>query len=294
VQTQIYLALVRWSGGAFPSIKNFLLMFPKLAKDMVKGDSLDIPFLQCIRVQSVSHEISIPGTKTTVVPQGAAQVESGYDAADYQTLQSLRRSQWRNDRYNRRQRAAAEAQGQQYVDRAISNPPLPPPAPPNPAPANRNEFIKSRLPSHGDITFTKSIDAATPHLSAGCAAQEVYPLGIFFYRRKTGLGVSAIRNPFFVMGVQKAIITSWSISDMTETVTLKYRDIGWCSMESVADTNLPDALKWSTRSYDGDTQSTEKGGFASDLRTLTLLFVAAAGALTAVGSGVHDGVEENT
>eukprot|EP00913_Durusdinium_trenchii_P028468 g26696.t1 len=250
------------------------------------GDSLDLPFLRMIRVDSVEHSIGFPGKKTTYHGADDVAEESGHDILSYSELEKLqqhKRARGRNrsipqpePRRVRRNRRVNLAEVQRQV-REIQ----------------WNEFMKSKVPEHGDFVFTKQPDNATPQLAYGCSSQEIFPLAVFFFRRKIGVGLGGVRLPFMVIGLRKVRLAGWSLgADLSETVTCKYADIAWTSVPPLADTNLPGAVTvkdWDTEA----SKSFDKKWFGWAVQGLTTAAVAAAGAATAILGGVHDGVEES-
>jgi len=105
----------------------------------------------------------------------------------------------------------------------------------------RNAFINTHLPKHGEFSFTKMMDRATPQLAFGCSAQERFPVALFFYRRKVGVGLGAIRVPHLVIGLRKVRISAWKMNGEaeTETITLRYGDVAWGALGQIADSDMP-------------------------------------------------------
>jgi type VI protein secretion system component Hcp len=153
------------------------------------------------------------------------------------------------------------------------------------ATGGNNQFIQSAIPEHGELEFTKYVDSATPQLAYGCASQEKFPLAIFIYRRKIGLGMGGIRFPYFMIGGFKCKLKGWKIDGDQETVALHYRKIAWCGFLQWSDTNL--SLPWSTRWFDQEEYKGGQYGAASGIQLIV-------SAITLIAGGVAAGVDAGT
>lgn len=277
MNTQIYLMLIRDANFPFKKDRSSALkaaaQIPLLLKNFIQGDSLDLPFLRMIRVDSVENKISFPGVTTSYRPPGAVATTSGHDAGSYSDIKQARfRRQGKDDsEISARPRAPRDA------------------PPPIPTAANSvrhahagNTFMKSHLPDHSDFVFTKQPDNATPQIAYGCSAQQIFPLAVFFFRRKIGVGVGGIRLPFMCIGLRKVRVVGWELgADLSETVTLKYADIAWTAVPPLADANIPGGLN--VKDWDTEASKNLKGNwFGWTIQAITTAVVAAAGVATSM------------
>jgi type VI protein secretion system component Hcp len=259
-----------------------LLFVPKLltavAKlDFVLGDSLDIPFVKFIRVSSVSHDIgkgftsgSYADARTDVFGVNIDDWKAGKSPEKYEVDDTAS-----DDEKAWAQRAtarAAKAQPNRWGT-ALGGLFL-----------NHNRFAKVALPDHGDITITKQVDNATPQFAYSASAQEPIWWTFLFFRRRIGAALpgTGVRMPFFVIGLYKSLITSWSLDGkMVEKITMNYADIAWASNPEWADTNIPTAgipatRHWSTEGRKGGS----KGSWGILLAGLTAGLGAAGGGMS--------------
>ena len=187
MNTQIYLLLVRdvnveFEHGKMAALK-FVTQFGSIVKNFIQGDSLDLPFLRMIRVDSVEHSIGFSGKKTTYHGKDDVGVTSGHDnpdyAGDFREMRKLRGSGKSVVAVQRK--LDADRSGARVTE--IANTSF------DDLLANQrnkkwNEFMRSKVPDHGDFIFTKQPDNATPQLAYGCSSQEIFPLAVFCFRRK--------------------------------------------------------------------------------------------------------------
>lgn len=293
MNSQIYLMLFR-ATGAWP--KDFSAMSSKrkagavaavaaatilkqIPKDMVMGDSLDIPFMKFIRCDNVSHGLSFSGMDTQQVTKttGDTAVTTTEDLNTGNKYQGYRDDPVRDSLFFQKTRFYGEKSfGDRFSKIHVGNHGI---RESLGSWLGGNEFVKTSVPKHGEVVFTKSIDTATPQLAYGCAAQEQFPLAAFFYRRKAGLGLGGVRWPYFVMGLYKNKIKDWSLDGDTETVKLSYSAISWCGYDQWADTNI--SYPWSTRWFDQDAATGGQGGFAMVIQAVAAGLIMGAGAATA-------------
>ena len=234
--SQVYLLLFR--EGAFNynaplSAWNVATLLPSaLLKDMVWGDSLDVPFMKWIRVEDLQHEIGYhKKDKGGFVHPGGAYADrdvyglaTGLDEA-LNIVGSLLPS------------AVCVTDYASNTGHPIS------------------------LPPHGELEFSCFPGKQTPQLSFGCMAQEKFPLAIFCFRRRIGPGLGGIRNPQFVIGLKDCMVRDWSIGgNLMESAKLSYNKIAWGAIDVVADTNLP--AGFSLRWFNKSNSEGGEGGFA--------------------------------
>ena len=262
--SQIYLLLIR-NPGKWPDTLTAgsvaggaLLVLKTLMKDMIRGDSLDVPFVKFIRVRTVSHAIKYTEKRN----------QSERNAMDDSATSSVKDK----DAYK-----TASDQTTFFGNFPGSS-----------IQSSLEDFWSGHafdsltLPEQSEFKFTKLIDNATPQLAYGCSAQEAFPLAVFFFRRKIGLGVEGIRTPYFVVGLYKCMITGWELDGENEKVSMKYSSIAWCSIDPLADSNLP--VGFSQRYFDIDSSSGGEVGWAALLQLLSQgLALAAGGVLMATG-----------
>jgi type VI protein secretion system component Hcp len=227
--------------------------------DFILGDSLDNPFIKFIRVQSVSHEIAFGSkqwaydpekeVKSPLVgplPEGAERpevvtgkgdwVSRGKGPTDYDVLGA------RNDLYQKYLNRVESVTGVTDIAAGLGT---------RFASlfTRRNEFADVVKPDQKAFVFSKFIDNATPQFAYAASAQEPLWLCVFFFRRRIGTDITGtgVRLPFLMIGLWKSQITGWSISNMMETVKLKYKGIAWAHIPPAADTNAPGwvpAMRW--------------------------------------------------
>lgn len=293
METQIYLLLARKAGDF--SAGGAAIWVKQVMKDMILGDSLDTPFLKFIRVQSIEHSIGFPGRKSVVEEHGGHAVEyksTGHDeeAGDYDDSMYRARRPWAGRNYRRTRWGTYQEQraGQEF--KALQNRHL-----------SRkqtffstfknNQYVAPALPTHEEFTFTKLPDNATPQLMYGCSAQEPMAFACFFFRRRIGAGIMGVRLPFMMIGLRKCLITGWQLGDdMTETVTLSYKDIIWSTFDQLADINVPTGMSarvWQTDTKEGG--ETMKAYIPQAILAALTVIVGASVALTNADDGVKKG-----
>jgi len=292
MNTQIYLMLVRKVNPKLP----LPMRIPLMLKNFVMGDSLDVPFIKMIKVQSVSHKIGFDeggkitrvegeGKDAKAVTYSSAKEAGAYGAGDaYSDIQVMPRKGVLGEVSNRWQtRTVASLDSKVKTSgygmgglRFFSG-------------FKNNDYLNISLPDHNEFTFTKLVDNATPQLAYGCSAQEPYYFAAFFFRRRIGAGIEGVRLPFMGIGLTKCLITSWDLSDETETVTLKYKQIMWGTFDQVADINAPTGMSYRT----WDTDKKEGGETAEGLALQMLIAALTAGgalAATAIVGGFSEEV----
>ncbi len=292
---QVYLLMVKKTSSGFKSMPAPAKVQEVLSKFM-HGDSLDIPFLKFIRVQSVDHSLGMPsGGPSLVVQEGTG--ENAY-ARELKAEPSMVHS---DDDYDARSKRMwyTKDTSEALVDTASQMAAL----------RNNNagygsgwdfggsgrksrwfskaQNLNVKLPDHGDLSFTKWADNATPQLACACAAQEPISWAAFFFRRRIGPGVMGVRLPYLCIIVEQCLISGWEFAGSnTEKVTLKYKRITWASIDQFADTNAPTMLT-STRTWDA---AQKEGGETSAGQIVPLILVALTAAAGAVAAAVGDGV----
>lgn len=289
MNTQIYLLLVRKVNPHLPAPAKAAAMI----KNFVMGDSLDAPFLKFIKVTGLSHSIGFGGEdKVTQVDNGQAvtyttstgSTAGGYDQysqhEDFVGDTKIQSDRWGNrlfhdtakdERslwYTRHIGAGGAAKG------IFSS-------------FKQNQYININLPSHNELTFTKLVDNATPQLAYGCSAQEPFYFAGFFFRRRIGAGIDGMRLPYMGIGLNKCLITGWSLDGETEKITLKYKQIMWGTFDQVADINAPTGL--SSRVWDSEKN---EGGEKKEGYLLQALIAALTLAGTAAVKAMTGGFED--
>ena len=283
MKSDIYLFLLRQE-GKFETFKDAYSKGGKAAigmkllkwlKGFVMGDSLDAPFIKFIKVGTVSHSISFGSDDKQLKYDNAALQEGEWTELNHSRgeFNSKSHALQNADLVAKDYAADFLRQGGMWktIDRTRRT------ASRRSAFDSGNMFLNSHTPSHGALSFSKKIDKATPQLAFGCSAQERFPFGIFFYRRRTGLGIEGSRMPYMVIGVDKVLISSWSLNGDDETVTLKYKRIGWAATDQISDTNV--SIPGFTRTWDVESRTGGEGGWALGLQALTLALAGMAGLL---------------
>jgi type VI protein secretion system component Hcp len=123
------------------------------------------------------------------------------------------------------------------------------------------------LPIHGNFSFNKRTDVATPRLAMGCSQQAEFPLALFLFIRRIGPGIGGIRNPYLVIGMSGVKIVHWEMDGIDkEKVALSYRQIAYGSLDTAADTNYPNVVSpGSTRCFDRMNFHGSEGGWAAKM-----------------------------
>lgn len=243
--SDIYLLLYRLQ-GKYSEIQVNKLTAPIVAKTLTKGmiigDSLDVPFVGFIKCQSIEHEIGLSKTQHELKWSEGQRYDNsearqqGVSALD----EAIRRRGHLGPIDNVMRRAMSRGAQGQRIEAAYQKL----------VKEQRNAFINTHLPEHGEFTFTKGLDRATPQLAFGCCAQEQFPLALFLFRRKAGFGVGAVKFPYLVCALRKVRISAWKmVEGENEAVTLRYADISWASLGTIADTNTPVPIP-SARTFD--------------------------------------------
>jgi len=285
VNAQIYLLLVRKVNPDLP----WAMKVPLFLKNFVMGDSLDAPFMKFIRVQSVSHSIEFGGGQSVtqkVAGQNKAETfwteghtsDGEYDDRSAHMGTSPTFGITGDSRWDK-VKSAGKNVGKYAYGLGFSQ-----------FDATRNNFTKTQLPGHGEFTFTKFIDNSTPQLAYGCSAQEPFYFAGFFFRRRIGMGVSGVRWPYLGIGLTKCLITGWSLSNDTETVTLKYKHIMWGTFDQLADYNVPTGFSY--RVWNSDEKSGGEKPAGLGIQALVTALMAGTGAIVGAAGGFSDGITD--
>lgn len=277
MSSQVYLMLLR---HPFPDSEAKLVMQIKtMLGSMIRGDSLDVPFMNCIKCHSFSHSIGGGGLSYSDRSGDAIKQMSDNDLMQAQlnaagrsllegaatdvfggAAQSLRNRMARNGSRHTGPGAPAKSKWL-YDDGAEPG------------------LLQGKIPEHNTVAFSKNLDSATPQLSFGCSAQERFPIAIFFLRKKTSMKLAGVTNPHTVMAYKNCLITDWSTDGETEEVHLNYEEMGVASFLQIADTPIPQGISW--RHWDKVNKSGGEKGWSALLAPLTTLVVAAGGAVVA-------------
>lgn len=246
MNSDIYLFLVR-NEGKWSTLSDTYNTAGKMAavaqvvkwvKSIVVGDSTDSPFVGFIKVDNVDHRVAYDDPE-----------EQEEYSSQHHGLSKLHWSQiGRHGLLETRRPKTVQTNRRKSFE-------------------TRNMFVQSHLPSHEKLTFEKKIDKATPQLAFGCSAQEKYVTAVFFYRRRTGLGIMGTRMPYMVIGLNKVLISDWSIDGDVEKVGLSYKQIAWAATAQIADTNL--SIPGFTRNWDVESRRGGEGGWALVLQAIT-------------------------
>lgn len=242
--SDIYLLLYRMQGSYKEVTVNKLtapVVAKTLTKGMIIGDSLDVPFVGFIKCLGIEHNIGL-SAKNHELEWDDSQLfdeDQSKHVLDEAIDNQLRRRGVANPTATLRNMFLSNQAGQRIqaeYHKMVKQ--------------QRNAFINTHLPEHGEFEFTKMIDRATPQLAFGCCAQERFPLALFLYRKKVGTGLGGIRVPHLVVALRKVRISAWKITgEETEIVTLRYGDISWASLGQVADSDVPIPIP-SARTFD--------------------------------------------
>ncbi len=264
--SQIYMFLLRGSDFWKSNTLGLAALNPlSLVKNIVRGDSLDLPFTSFINVHEVDHEIHFHHEE---------------DQAEYEQFHPPARNLLRG------QRTASVHDAIFRWDTARHHAPAPPAPTVGRWTGKRRQpvpgTIFGHLPTHNTFCFTKGIDSATPQLAFGCSAQEKFPLAAFYFRRRIGPGIHGIRMPYLVVGLRRVMISAWGIKGSDhEHVELRYEKICWFAMSQVGDADAPQGV--SIRYWDRDRSSGGEAGmnWATLLSSLTTALVLGAGGVVA-------------
>lgn len=293
MNTQIYLMLVRKVNPNLPAPAKAAAML----KNFIMGDSLDAPFLKFIKVQSVSHSIEFGGEQSVTERHGKIaktyKTDTGSSAGDYSQSRT-RDHKWlagrtvTYDRWGNKLHSGGGRDDRTYARNTgftggfkglVST-------------FKNNQYVNINLPDHDDFTFTKLVDNATPQLAYGASAQEPFYFAAFFFRRRIGAGIDGMRMPFMGIALRKCLITSWSLDDETEKISLKYKHICWGTFDQVADINAPTGMSqrvWNTESNEGGEKPL---GYVLQALVGGLTVAASAGLSAALGGVGGDEVTE--
>jgi type VI protein secretion system component Hcp len=277
VNSDIYLFLIRQE-GKFSTLSEtwksgklaLLASIPKWLKAFVMGDSLDAPFLKFIKVTNVDHSMGFGdgGEQLKYGDAGVADTTNYVGVEEYGDHKagdvSARGAVGRSFQHLLGDGHFTLNRGRTALGQRASF-------------ESGNMFLQSHLPEHGKFGFSKKIDKATPQLAFGCSAQERFPIAIFFFRRRIGLGLEGSRMPYMVIGLEKVLISSWSLGGDSESVNLAYKRIGWAATDQISDMNI--SIPGFARTWDVESRRGGEGGWALGLQALTAGLVFATGAI---------------
>lgn len=226
MENDCYLFLLRWTGDVPKTPLGIAAQIPKLLLSFVRGDSLEVPFMNFIRVNSIEHGIS-SGT-------------GEYKGRSWMGDQTKAKGKWYQG-----------GQGENLWSGITGKEFRPTP--------EFNKYTGSvsepgsmkHQPTQGTLKFTKHLDSATPQLAYGCSVQEQYKFAIFYFRRKVALNVSAVQFPYLMIGLEDVMISDWNLDGDSEAVDLNYNRICWAGVSQLADTSVPQGV--SVRIFDRTT-----------------------------------------
>ncbi|HLJ11977.1 MAG TPA: type VI secretion system tube protein Hcp [Planctomycetaceae bacterium] len=230
MNSQVYLLLVRGTDALPKSAAAIGVALKALLLDMIRGDSLDVPYLNFIRVGSVAQSI------------GTIKEEYSYADASGLGIHDFTPGVTDTDSAGR-----SVLKYLQALDRLAPKPIPPPPPSAFGVPSNVGG-LSTHLPTQGTITFNKLLDGATPQLAFGCSTQEPFRFALFYFQRKVGFNLGSVVFPHLVLGLQRVMIRKWEMADDTEKVTLAYQKICWGAYNPWADAPIPQSV--STRYWD--------------------------------------------
>jgi len=154
--------------------------------------------------------------------------------------------------------------------------------------------LRGSLPEQGHLSFSKSLDSATPQLAYGCTCQEQFKVALFYYRRKVAFNVASVQFPYMVIGLENVIIRDWSLDGDSESMKLSYDRICWGAVSQFGDTPVPQGI--STRVFDRRSQSgglVDKSALSGFVVGLTVAMYTAAWATVGAVSAVQK-AKDNT
>lgn len=300
MSSQVYLMLLR---HPFPDSEAKLAMQIKtMLGSMIRGDSLDVPFMNCIKCHSFSHSIGGGGlsysdrTGSAVdtmswkdYGRGVAEMAAGGAVGGAGlTLSVPVASQVTGAATGLAAGALGGLGGAMVaagrgIGKAVGARHTGPGAPAKSKwlydDGAEPGLLEGKIPEHNTVAFSKNLDSATPQLSFGCSSQERFPIAIFFLRRKTSMKLAGVTNPHTVMAYRNCLITDWSTDGETEEVHLNYEEMGVASFLQIADTPIPQGISW--RHWDKVNKSGGELGWSALLVPLTTLVVAAGGGVVA-------------
>lgn len=243
MDSNCYLFLLRWNKALPKSALEIASMIPRIPTSVVRGDSLEVPFMNFIKVNSIEHNIGGFG--------------SG-GAKDYSDLNKFHRGTfWHKEAQEstaaewtkwQERDAGGEWQNRSRMTSASNNwrwtgePPMTEPG-----------ALRGSLPEQQHLSFSKSLDSATPQLAYGCTSQEQFKVALFYFRRKVAFNVASVQFPYMVIGLENVIIRDWSLDGDAENMKLSYDRICWGSVSQFGDTPVPQGI--STRVFDRRSQS---------------------------------------
>lgn len=292
---QVYLLLAR---HPLPDTKADLLMQMKtLLGSVIRGDSLDVPFLNFIKCHSFSHSIGEAAysysDRTGEKVKGLNEDQFvgsmlGGSALAYGTLVAGAAAGpvgWaaggaalgvgglglgaRAALVNRGARHNAALPGHAWM-------------------SDDESGLNDKMPKHKSVVFSKTLDAASPQLSFGCSAQERFPLAVFFFRRKTTFNIGGVVNPHTVIGYKNCTISDWETDGNTETVSLTYEEMGMGAFTQIADSKIPQGISW--RTWDRVNNSGGEGMYWGSLLIPLTVGIVAIGGAVLKGVGALTGV----
>ena len=314
--SQVYLMLLR---HPFPDSEAMLLMQIKtMLGSMIRGDSLDVPFMNCIKCHSFSHSIGGGGfgygerSGAKVGAMSMDEYKKGVVDSAMVVAGPLAAAGERRFGSAGGYAGAAVGGAISTVGGAIAGG-----VGGGLVAAGRGIGSKigaqhtatgaaasskwlyddgaepgllsgGKMPTHNSVSFSKNLDSASPQLSFGCSAQERFPIAIFFLRKKTGFKLGGVTHPHTVLAYTNCLITDWETDGDTETVGLNYESMGMASFLQIADTPIPQGISW--RHWDKVNNEGGEKGWSALLIPLTAAVVAIGGAaVTAAGAATGSG-----
>ena len=279
-----YLFLLRWTGSLPDNKIAIAAAIPKFLMGIIRGDSLDVPFVNFIPVQSVNHTIGGIGEEKSYseLHEASSWKDTYYsrglsaeaEESEFKAAAGFRQTKAGPTLDYRRRVQDASNDWQWTGEKPMTEP----------------GALAGNLPEQKHFKFKKRLDSATPQLAYGCSIQEQFKVALFYFRRKVGFNVAAIPFPYLVIGLENVVIRNHEIGGDSEELTLSYDRICRGGISQFADTPVPQGI--STRIFD---RTTGSGGMV-DSSTLALftagLTVAMYGAAwTAVGLSSGQGVQ---
>lgn len=245
MDSNCYLFLLRWNKALPKTALEIASMIPRIPTSVVRGDSLEVPFMNFIKVDSVDHNIGGFGaggakdySDLNKFHRGTFWHKEAADAQDVSwTAATTMRQRPGGSHYAY---SSAGAAGNNW--RWTGEPPMTEPG-----------ALRGSLPEQNHFSFSKSLDSATPQLAYGCTCQEQFKVALFYYRRKVAFNVASVQFPYMVIGLENVIIRDWSLNGDSETMKLSYDRICWGAVSQFGDTPVPQGI--STRVFDRRSQS---------------------------------------
>ena len=253
MNSQVYLMLPRETLPANElGVAKFIKTFPK---SLIRGDSLDVPFLNCIKCHSFGHTIGGDG--------GMNYSDAG-------------QKYWSDKEKSKKDASAVASAMSRRLDTFSME-----------DDSGEPGVLAGSLPKHQPVTFSKTLDSASPQLSFACSSQERFPSAIFFLRRKTGFGIAGVKHPHTVIGYRNCMISKWETDGDTETVNLKYEHMGMVSFLQIADTPVPQGASW--RQWDTVNDTGSDAGWIKLITLITAGIIAVAGAAVGGAAALRSG-----